>query len=322
MMRHEMVSSEASRLQRFDRLQQRRPALGFAVAVIKKFSEDQAGQLAALIAYYAFLSLFPLLLVLVTVLGFVLQGNGSLQNDIFNSTLRDIPVIGSTIKSNIHALHGSPTALVVGLVAAVWAGLGVTQASQSAFNRIWNVPFRDRPDFLRSRLRGLVLLGLLGGLSILSIGLTALVSIASIGPVTSVLGQVVAVLINLALFLAAFRLLTAAEVSWRELVPGAVMAALFFQLLQLASSYLIATRLHHASEVYGTFGFVLGMIGILYLAAQMTLLAAEINVVHSQQLWPRSLTSPLTEGDRRALRGHAETQERVEGQDVTVTFDP
>ena len=238
-MGHEMVSSEASRLQRFDRLQQGRPALGFAVAVIKKFSEDQAGQLAALIAYYAFLSLFPLLLVLVTVLGFVLQGNGSLQNDIFNSTLRDIPVIGATIKNNVHALHGSPTALVVGLVAAVWAGLGVTQASQSAFNRIWNVPFRDRPDFLRSRLRGLALLGLLGGLSILSIGLTALVSIASIGVLTAVLGQVVAVGINLALFFAAFRLMTVSAVPTRALRTGVVVAGVAWTILQSIGGFYI-----------------------------------------------------------------------------------
>jgi membrane protein len=316
-----MVSSEETTLRRFDRLQQRRPALGFSVAVIKKFSEDQAGQLAALIAYYAFMSLFPLLLVFVTILGFALQGNASLQHDILNSTLSDIPVIGDAIRKNIGSLHGSPTALVVGIAGAVWAGLGVTQASQSAFNRVWNVPFRERPDFLRSRLRGLALLGLLGGLNVLSTGLTALASSASIGPAASVLGHGVAALVNLVLFFAAFRLLTATEVSWRELAPGAALAALFFQLLQLGSSYLIATRLHHANEIYGTFGFVLGLIGILYLAAQMTLLAAEINVVHARRLWPRSLISPLTEGDRRALRGAAEAQERVQGQDVTVTFE-
>jgi membrane protein len=321
MMRHEMVSSEQTKAQRFDSLQQRSRVLGFAVAVIKKFSEDQAGQLAALIAYYAFLSLVPLLLVFVTVLGFVLQGDTGLQHDILNSTLRDVPVIGDVIRNQAVSLHGSPTALVVGLVAAVWAGLGVTEASQSAFNRVWNVPFRERPDFLRSRLRGLALLSLLGGLNILSAGLTVLGASASIGPVASVLGYLVAMLVNLGLFFAAFRLLTATELSWRELAPGAVLAALLFQLLQLASSYLI-TRLHHANPIYGTFGFVLGLIGILYLAAQITLLAAEINVVRSHRLWPRSLVSPLIEGDRRALRGAAEAQERVKGQDVTVTFDP
>jgi membrane protein len=309
-------------LQRFDRLQQSRPLLGFAVAVIKKFSEDQAGQLAALIAYYAFLSLFPLLLVFITVLGFALQGNGSLQHDILNSTLKDIPVIGDQIrKGGIGSLHGSGLALTVGIGAALWAGLGVTQASQSAFNRVWSVPFRERPDFLNSRLRGLAVLGLLGGLNILSTGLTALASAASTGVVASIFGHLVAVVVNLALFLSAFRLLTAAEVSWRELWPGAALAALFWQLLQLGGAYLISTRLHHANEIYGAFGFVLGLIATLYLAAQMTLLAAEINVVHARRLWPRSLVSPLTEGDRRALRGAAEAQERVEGQDVSVTFE-
>src|ERR1700730_11926663 len=127
----------SDKLRSFDRFQRRRPVLGFVIAVLKKYSDDQGPQLAALITYYAFFALFPLLLVAVTVLGYVLQGNAKLQSDILNSFARDIPVVGQQLKDNVRSLHGSGVALGVGLVASLWAGLGITQALQSSYNRIW-----------------------------------------------------------------------------------------------------------------------------------------------------------------------------------------
>ena len=147
-------------IKRFDRFQQVHPAWAIPVAVIRKFGNDQAGSLAALIAYYAFFSIFPLLLVFTTILAFVLQGNTELYNDVTNSVLAQFPVVGDQLHA--HALSGKITALVLGLLTSLWAGLGVTQAAQNAFNKVWAVPFKDRPDFFRSRLRGLLLLGSLG----------------------------------------------------------------------------------------------------------------------------------------------------------------
>jgi len=152
----------------FDRSQRKHPVLAVPVAVVKKFGDDQGGGLAALVAYYSFFSLFPLLLVFVTVLGYVLEGNASLQTSIEKSVLGQFPVIGQQI--HVHSLEGSGTALVIGLAGALWGGLGVTQAAQRAFDHVWAVPHKKRPDFLHSRLRGIALLIVIGTLFIVATG--------------------------------------------------------------------------------------------------------------------------------------------------------
>ncbi len=152
----------------FDRAQQRHRGLAVPVAVVKKFGDDQAGGQAALIAYYGFFSLFPLLLLFVTVLGFVLQGDTSAQHTVSNSVLGQFPIIGSDLQRNVHAIHGQTLGLVVGIAGALLGGLGVTNAAQNAFDRVWAVPFKDRPDFLHKRLRGIGLLAALGTLFVLT----------------------------------------------------------------------------------------------------------------------------------------------------------
>src|ERR1700704_3502403 len=107
----------------FDRFQQRHRWLGFPLAVLQKYSDDQGGYLAATITYYGFFALFPLLLVLTTLLGFLLHGHHHLQQSIVSSALAQFPVIGQELKSG--SLHGSTLALLLGLAAALWAGMGV-----------------------------------------------------------------------------------------------------------------------------------------------------------------------------------------------------
>ena len=136
------------------------------IAVFKKFGDDQGGNLAALVAYFAFFSLFPLLLVFTTILGFVLHSNPSAQAAVEKSVLHQFPIIGDQIK--LHSLKGSVVALVIGLVTSLLAGLGVTDAAQNAMDRVWAVPFKERPNFLQSRIRGLGLLAFLGLLFIIS----------------------------------------------------------------------------------------------------------------------------------------------------------
>src|SRR5689334_20054499 len=144
-----------------DGFQRRHGVVGFPVAVAKKFGEDRAASLAALIAYYAFFSLFPLLLAFVSVLGFVLEGDPQLREEIVDSTVARIPVIGSEIEDQVQPLTGSTVALVVGLVGALWAGLGVTLALSRAFADIWDVPRVEQPNGLKKRLRGLIMLAVL-----------------------------------------------------------------------------------------------------------------------------------------------------------------
>jgi YihY family inner membrane protein len=307
-------------LNELDRRQQQSPRLSFVAAVVKKFSDDQAGQLAALISYYAFVSIFPLLLVLVTVLGFVLQGDPGEQKKILDGTLGQFPILSDYLK--VHSLRGSSVALAIGVVGSLLAGMGVTSATQNAFNRIWDVPFKERPNFLVSRLRSLGMLAILGTLSIASTVLAGFVGAESHGATAVVAGVVLAFLLNITLFLIAFKLLTAAELSWRELLPGVIVAAIFWQLLEHLGGFYLDHELKRTQPLYGVFALVLGLLAWLYLGAQLVIFAAEINVVRVRKLWPRSFFSdPLLDADRRALTASAEVEERVEQENVEVSFE-
>ncbi len=307
-------------LHTIDRRQQRARGVRFVAAVYKKFTDDQAGQLAALIAYYAFVSIFPLLLVFVTILGFVLQGNPSDQQKIVHGTLGQFPVLSDSLK--VQSLKGSGVALAIGIVGALLAGMGITSAAQNAFNRIWAVPFKSRPNFLLTRARSLGMLAILGTLTIVSTAAAGFVGASSHGVVTIVAGVLVAFVVNLVLFMTAFKLLTAADVSWREYLPGVIVAAFLWQLLQHLGGYYVDHTLKHTQPLYGTFAVVLGLLAWLYLGAQLVIFAAEINVVRTRRLWPRSFFSePLLDADRRALTSSAEVEERLEQENVEVSFD-
>jgi membrane protein len=312
--------SLGDRLRALDRRQQQSPRLSFLAAVLKKFGDDQAGQLAALIAYYGFVSLFPLLLVLVTVLGFVLEGDPDAQKQILDSALGQFPLISDQLR--LQSLTGSGVGLAIGVLGSLLAGMGITGATQSAFNRIWSVPFKSRPDFIRARLHGLAMLAMLGTLFIASTTAAGFVGSSSHGALSVVAGVIVAFAFNLALFMIAFKLLTAVELSWRELLPGVIVAAVFWQLLQHLGGFYVDHELKRTGPLYGVFALVLGLLAWLYLGAQLTIFAAEVNVVRVRRLWPRSFFSdPLLEADRRAMTSSAEVEERVDEQNVDVSFD-
>lgn len=303
-----------------DRRQQNLRGVRFVAAVYKKFSDDGAGQLAALIAYYAFVSIFPLLLVFVTILGFVLQGSPHDQEEIVKGTLGQFPVLSDSLK--LHALKGSGVALAIGILGTLLAGMGVTSAAQNAFNGIWHVPHKDRPNFIFTRLRSLGVLAMLGTLMIVSTTAAGFVGSSSHGAVAVVAGVLVAFVINVALFMGAFKLLTAVDLGWRELLPGVIVAAILWQLLQHIGGYYVDHTLKHTQPLYGTFAVVLGLLAWLYLGAQLVIFAAEVNVVKSRKLWPRSFFSePLLDADRRALTSSAKVEERMEPENVEVRFD-
>ena len=284
-------------VQAVDDVQQRHRWLAFPVAVVKKYGEDQAGQRAALLAYYGFFSLFPLLLVAVTVIGFVLQGHADLGQRVVDSAVAQFPVVGDEISGTVSQsrLRGSGAALVVGLALTLWGGLGVAEAAQSAMNGIWNVPRRRYPSFLLRRLRGLAWLVILGGgllLASVVSGVAAAADTAWSGPA----GVAASTLVN--------------------------MAAIAWALLQWLGGWYVARQLSRASATYGAFALVIGLLSWLYLASTVTLLAAELNVVRSRRLWPRSLAPPPLGGpDERALEGLAKQEERLPDQRVEVSFD-
>jgi membrane protein len=307
-------------LHEVDHRQQQIRGVRFIAAVYKKFIDDQAGQLAALISYYGFVSIFPLLLVLVTILGFVLQGHPEDQRKILDGTLGQFPILSDSLK--LHSLKGSAAALVIGVVGSLLAGLGVMGAAQNAFNRIWSVPFKSRPNFLFIRLRGLGMLAILGTMTVVSTVAAGFVGSSSHGAVAVLGGTLLAFVVNVALFMTAFKLLTAADVDWRTCLPGVLVAAVIWQLLQHLGGFYLDHELKHTQPLYGIFAVVLGLLAWLYIGAQLIIFAAEVNVVRARRLWPRSFFSePLLDADKRALTSSAETEERVEQENVEVSFD-
>jgi membrane protein len=316
-----MVKLVDDTLDRIDRFQQGHPAVAFPMAVVKKFGDDKAGYLAAIIAYYTFLSMFLLLIVFVTVLGMVLHGNNHLANSIEHSILGQFPVIGNSIK--VHSLKGSGVALTVGILGTLYGGLGGVKAAQNAMDTVWDVPQKSRPNFLTSLWRALLMLVVLG---VAAVAATVLSGIAtgggSFGVALKIAGLIGALALNFGVFLLAFRILTVARISWADVLPGAVVGAIAWEGLQLAGTYIVGSKISHASQTYGTFAFVVVMLSWLYLGAQITLYAAEINVVRALHLWPRSLRNPPnTEADEIVLRREAKQEERVEPESVDVRFE-
>jgi YihY family inner membrane protein len=316
-------------LDRADRVQQERSWLAFPLAVYQKFSDDQAGNLASLLAYYAFFSVFPLLLVMVTVLGFVLQGTPSLQDRVFDTALGFFPIIGR--HDAVHPLTGSVVALVIGLALALWSGLAVVSQAQVAFNTVLSVPRADWPGFVPRVLRSLELLVVGGGGLIVTTLISGAVTGAgsfgfALGAGLRVLGAVLAVVLDTMLFTLLFKRLTVRRVGWRECLPGAAFAAVCWYGLQLAGTALVAHELKGASSTYGTFATVIGLLAFFHLEAQLTLYAAEINAVRIDRLWPRGLKSlvntPTTEADHRAYASYAERDRFAspEEERVEVTF--
>ena len=273
-------------VQALDRFQQRHRALAIAVAVGRKFGDDEGGNLTALIAYRAFFSLFPLLLLLTSVLGFVLADDPGLRRDAIDSVLGQFPVIGEQIR--VGTLEGSGVALAVGVVGSLWAGLGVVLATGEALDRIWDVPHGRRPGFVSSRLRSLATLAVLGTLTLASTIASGLVGGGSIG---AAWGLAVSLALNLLVFCAIFRLLTRAPSPIGVILPGAAAAAVGWAILQLVGGYFVSHQIEGASAAYGTFALVLGLLAWVHLGAMLTILCAELNAVRARGLWPRSLLS-------------------------------
>jgi membrane protein len=312
-----------SLLERVDRFQQRHRVAGFLFATNKKYSEDQGGYLAAIIAYYGFFSLFPLLLAFTTILGFVLDGHPHAQETLKDSVLAQFPVIGDQL--TVGELSGNTTALVIGLVIAIWAGMSVFLAAQNAMNAVWGVPFRKRPGFAGQRFRAFILLGLIGTGVLATSILSGLGTFgAKYGLVWKVGSLALSTALNFGLFWVAFRSLTTKDVSWRALRGGAIVAAISYQVLESLGGFYIGHVVKSASNTYGTFALVIGLLTWIYLATHILLLTAEGNVVATRHLYPRSLLADgePTEADRRAFRQRAAVEERRDDERVEVGFDP
>jgi membrane protein len=314
---------------RLDRLQRRHRAAGFPIAVVYKYVDDSGPYLAALITYYAFVSLFPLLLLFSTILGHLLAGDPELQRRLIDSALSQFPVVGDQLGTP-RELSGGLGGVVIGVLGSLYGGLGVAQAVQHAMNTAWSVPRNSRPNPFLARGRSLLLLGT-AGLAV--IGTTALSTLGSgnagsMGSALRTVSLVASVAVNAIVFVLAFRLATARHLTVRQVAPGALLAAVLWQLLQTFGVTYVSHVVSTASATNGVFALVLGLLAFLYLASVVGVLCVEINVVRVDKLHPRALLTPftddvdLTAGDRRSYTGLAKAQRQKGFETVHVTFDP
>lgn len=288
-------------LKRLDGWQRKRPFVSFVFAVVKKAGDDQLGYQAALITYYGFLALFPLLLVATTVLQLVLYRDQHLQARVLNSINQYLPMIGRDLQNNIHGFHKSGLALVIGTIITFYGARGVANALQNGLNHIWQVPRVRRPGFPKNLVTSFSLL--LGNLGFI---LAAVLSGFAAGLGQSFIFTVISILISLIVLFATFMyIFKAGTVSIvarrRHNYSGALGAALGLQVLQLIGGYVLNHELKRLDGLYGTFAVVLGLLFWLYLQVQVVLYSVEISAVRRLKLWPRSIVREnLTPQDLRA----------------------
>lgn len=304
------------RLNRIDQAQQQNLKLAIPVATVKKFAEDKSSNLAAMMAFWAFFSIFPLMLAAVTVLGYVLPEQD--KQRVMEQIAGYMPLLDT---SSIGGLNGSLFALIFGLLAALWSGSAVVRITQDAFNSVWEVPQVERPKIVESVKRSLLALCTIGLGLVASTFLIGFVAgdnpTIDLGPLGRLLGFAAAIIVDIGLFVLAFRLLTDRAITTKDVLPGAVFAGVCFWALQTLSSIIITRHLSGAQETYGTFATVITILWWFYLQSQLTLLGAQVNVVLKRKYYPRALIdAPETEADHRLLEDFAAARKMVKDQEI------
>jgi YihY family inner membrane protein len=269
-----------------------------------------------MIAFWAFFSVFPLLLVAITVLGFVLPAGD--KQSVLTRVADMFPLLDT---SSIGKLTGSWWPLLVGSLSALWSGIGVVGSMQTAFNSVWEVPYHRRPGRLKQLVRSLWVLGTVGaglvGTTLLSSFITSSANGVHLGVAGHIGGYLLSVVFDVGLVVAAFRILTERDVTIRDVLPGGVLAGLTFFALQELSAFIISRHLKNARSTYGHFATVITILWWFYLQSVVTLIAAQLNVVLKDRLYPRSLVNaPQTEADHRALQAYASERAYVPGEEV------
>jgi uncharacterized BrkB/YihY/UPF0761 family membrane protein len=304
-----------------DRWQRHNRVVGATWGVLRKFSDDEANLLVVALGWYGFTAIYPLLLVVVAVFGFI--GEASLGSGIVR-TLHQFPVIGTefTPGPGGSKLHGSTIGLIIGVVGLVYGAQGVTQTAEQAMARVWNQAPTDLPGFLPRLGRSL------GGLATIGAAFVANAFVASIAAghgqplalrIAPIAGLVV---VNVGFYLLAFRVLTSG-VALRKLVPGSLAGAVAFTTLITVGAGLVQHQLRNSSATYGALGAVIGVVAFLLLLAKLSLFAAELNPVLARHLWPRALpTGEPTAADNQVLRDLALAGRRRADERISVGLGP
>jgi len=277
------------RLDRLDAFQQRHRGTAVAAATAAKWNEDGAGRLGSLVAYAAFLSVFPLLLVLLTVTEIVLHSHPTLRNDVVDAALRQFPGIGSELKANTNGLTESNVAFAA--MVFVWLVYGCLRLSRNAqvlMARVWDVPRDELPSYGRWLPRALGFLVVLGVGFVLGGALAGIGSFGGLGPVSPLVGFVASLAVNVAMFWTGFVIVGSEPDPWRSYWRGALLAGFGWTVLQLGSTLLLAHELRHYRALYGAFATFIVLLWWIGLGTQLTAFAVELDVVVRRRLWPRS----------------------------------
>jgi YihY family inner membrane protein len=285
-----MATRSSGLVERLDAFQQRHRMTAVPGAVVRKYSDDGAGRLVGQISHAAFLAVFPMLLVLLTLLGIFLDGHRALQDDIVNSALRQFPVIGADLRTNVHQLSTeNSVALAVGLVWLLYGSLKLSRSAQVMMAVVWGIRRHDLPRFGRWVPRAAGFLCVLGVGFVLGGALAGLGAFGRLGTFSAWIGLMLSLVVNVLMYWAAFAVVVRIPEGERAMWPGAVLGGIGWSLLQFTGALLVNHQLRHLSNLYGTFATVLGLIWWIALGAMVTVLAAEFNVVLTRHLWPRSL---------------------------------
>jgi uncharacterized BrkB/YihY/UPF0761 family membrane protein len=293
---------------------------GSVFGVVKKFGDDRANQYVVALGWYGFMAIYPLLLVVITVFGFI--GAASLGHHLV-STLHQFPIVGSQFnpEHGSTSLHGSVLGLVIGLIGLIYGAQGVTETVQQAMVQVWNVPQLEVPGFLPRLARSLIGLITIGGAFVANAAVATFATNTGVSWAIRIPVLVGLLLLNIVLYFAAFCALTPGGIGTRDLLPGATVASLGFTLLITVGSGLVQHQLRNSSATYGQFGIVIGLVGFLFLLAKISLYGAELNPVLARHLWPRGiLSSNPTQADDQVLHDITHQSLRRSDQRIGVGF--
>lgn len=295
---------------------QRRHRISFLYAVLRKYIDDEAGQRAALLAYYGFLSLFPLLLVLTTVFRIVLHNDPALSNQIIRSAVSYFPSVGHDLEQNVHSLDRTGVALGVGIVLTIFGARGVADVLRGTLDHIWQVPYARRSRFPASLIRSFVII-VVGGLGLSVTPVVFGYALAFVSNHTvSIISTLLTAFVLFWVLIVIIKVGTSTRQPFKRIWIGALVAVLSLGILQSLGGYVMARELARLDSLYGTFALVLGLIFWLYLQMQVLLFCLEIDSVRHFKLWPRTLApqqTPLTPADHAAYQLYSDRAQFHDG---------
>lgn len=278
-------------IRRLDAYQRKRKKTSFLFATVKKYAEDEAGYQAALLSYYAFLSMFPLLLVLTTFVKITLDNDSELRRSIIHGATQYFPTMGNDLQNSVHSMSGAGIALFVGILFTLYGARGVADVFRGTVNHVWEVPYVKRAGFPWSMLRSFRIIVVGGTGLLLAPIISGYAAAAGHGPLFWLASGAITLLILFGVFIYVIHASLPSKTTLYNMWPSALMAAVGLVILQSLGSLLVTKQLKHLDSLYGTFALVLGLLFWLYLQAQVIVYALEAGTVKALNLYPRSILS-------------------------------